>query len=182
MFQLDLTDGSSGIGVDREKNLSQDISVLLSGMTVEDRRAPGCEKKFVQTANDYEHKKFLATKAVKNKPMGEVRTPNAVWSGESAAVDISWQSLLFHWFLAGLGFSSSMPEAVIREKMAAEHAKAKQQRAQEVASNSDWFGQSNAFDTLLQQAGREEEVGAGDSLAVILAGQGLAKYIDVFRR
>merc|ERR1719397_1622658 len=162
LHKLDLTDGSSGIGVDREKNLSQDISVLLSGMTVEDRRAPGCEKKFVQTANDYEHKKFLATKAVKNKPMGEVRTPNAVWSG--------------------LGFSSSMPEAVIREKMAAEHAKAKQQRAQEVASNSDWFGQSNAFDTLLQQAGREEEVGAGDSLAVILAGQGLAKYIDVFRR
>merc|ERR1719427_1242463 len=162
LHKLDLTDGSSGIGVDREKNLSQDISVLLSGMTAEDRRAPGCEKKFVQTANDYEHKKFLATKAVKNKPMGEVRTPNAVWSG--------------------LGFSSSMPEAVIREKMAAEHAKAKQQRAQEVASNSDWFGQSNAFDTLLQQAGREEEVGAGDSLAVILAGQGLAKYIDVFRR
>merc|ERR1719427_388978 len=162
LHKLDITGGSSGIGVDREKNLSQDISVLLSGMTVEDRRAPGCEKKFVQTANDYEHKKFLATKAVKNKPMGEVRTPNAVWSG--------------------LGFSSSMPEAVIREKMAAEHAKAKQQRAQEVASNSDWFGQSNAFDTLLQQAGREEEVGAGDSLAVILAGQGLAKYIDVFRR
>ena len=92
MLQLDLTDGSSGIGVDREKNLSQDISVLLSGMTVEDRRAPGCEKKFVQTANDYEHKKFLATKAVKNKPMGEVRTPNAVWSGKFAAVDITRQS------------------------------------------------------------------------------------------
>ena len=80
--QLDITGGSSGIGVDRDKNLSQDMSVLLSGMTVEDRRAPGCEKKFVQTANDYEHKKLLATKAAKKQPMGEVRTPNAIWSGK----------------------------------------------------------------------------------------------------
>ena len=45
-------------------------------------RAPGCEKKDVQiAAADYEHKKFLATKAMQNKPMGEPRTPNPVWSG-----------------------------------------------------------------------------------------------------
>ena len=60
-------------------------------------RAPGCEKK------DYEQKKLLATQAMRSKPMGEPRTPNSVWSG--------------------LGFSSSMPEAVIREKMAAEPEK-----------------------------------------------------------
>jgi len=160
LHKLDITGGSSGIGVDRDKNLSQDMSVLLSGMTVEDRRAPGCEKKFVQTANDYEHKKLLATKAAKKQPMGEVRTPNAIWSG--------------------LGFSSSMPEAVLRERMAAEHAKAKQQRVQEVASNSDWLQQSAALDSLLQQAGCEEGARTGDSLSCILASQGLAKYTNVF--
>ena len=42
-----------------------------------------------------------------------------------------------------------MPEAVIRERMEAEHARAKQQREKEVASNSDWFGRSNAFDSFL---------------------------------
>ena len=61
--------------------------------------------------------------------MGEPRTPNSVWSG--------------------LGFSSSMPEAVIREKMEAELTRAKQQREKEVASNSDWLGRTNAFDSLL---------------------------------
>ena len=96
-------------------------------------RAPGCEKKVVQIATDYEQKKLLATRAMQSKPMGEPRTPNSVWSG--------------------LGFSSSMPEAVIREKMAAEHARAKQQREKEVASNSDWFCQSNAFDSMLAPPG-----------------------------
>ena len=70
---------------------------------------------------------------MQNKPMGEPRTPTSVWHG--------------------LGFSSSMPEAVIREKMEAEHARAKQQREKEVASNSDWFERSNAFDSLLAPPG-----------------------------
>ena len=71
---------------------------------------------------------------MQSKPMGEPRTPNSVWSG--------------------LGFSSSMPEAVIREKMAAEHARAKQQRENEVASNSDWLCQSNTFDSMLAPPGK----------------------------
>ena len=96
-------------------------------------RAPGCEKKVVQIATNYEQKKLLATRAMQNKPMGEPRTPTSVWHG--------------------LGFSSSMPEAVIREKMEAEHARAKQQREKEVASNSDWFERSNAFDSLLAPPG-----------------------------
>ena len=61
--------------------------------------------------------------------MGEPRTPNSVWSG--------------------LGFSSSMPEAVIRERMEAELTRVKQQREMEVASNSDWLGRNNAFDSHL---------------------------------
>ena len=72
---------------------------------------------------------LLATQAMRSKPMGEPRTPNSVWSG--------------------LGFSSSMPEAVIREKMEAELTRAKQQREKEVASNSDWLGRHNTFDSLL---------------------------------
>ncbi|XP_070544405.1 protein bicaudal C homolog 1-like isoform X2 [Ptychodera flava] len=47
-------------------------------------------------ALDYEHKKLMATKAMQKRPLGsEVRTPTDMWSG--------------------LGFSRSMPEAVIRE-------------------------------------------------------------------
>ena len=44
---------------------------------------------------------------------------------------------------------SSMPEAVIRERMEAEHARAKQLREKEIASNSDWFARSNALDSFL---------------------------------
>jgi len=169
LHKMDMTTGSSGIGgvssvTDKNNSsMSQDLSVLLSEMSVGvDRRAPGCEKKVVQIATaDYEHKKLLATKAMQHKPMGEPRTPNSVWSG--------------------LGFSSSMPEAVIREKLAQEHARARQQREKEVASNSDWFGQSNAYDSLLS-APTEDVNGMADELACLLANQGLSKYTDVFLR
>ena len=88
LYKLDITSGSSGIGglsavTENNSTMSQELSVLLSEMNVGvDRRAPGCEKKVVQiAAADYEHKKLLATKAIQNKPMGEPRTPNSVWSG-----------------------------------------------------------------------------------------------------
>lgn len=158
LHKLDLTSASSGIGHNsHEKDITQDISVLLSGMGVGDRRAPGCEKK------DYEQKKLLATQAMRSKPMGEPRTPNSVWSG--------------------LGFSSSMPEAVIRERMEAEHARAKQQREKEIASNSDWFTRSNAFDSFLAPPAPGEAIAPGlDELASLLTTQGLGKYTDVFLR
>ncbi len=44
---------------------------------------------------DYDCQRLRATKAMRQRPMGEVRRPNPHW--------------------AGLGFSSSMPESVIRE-------------------------------------------------------------------
>jgi len=169
LYKLDITSGSSGIGglsavTENNSTMSQELSVLLSEMNVGvDRRAPGCEKKVVQiAAADYEHKKLLATKAIQNKPMGEPRTPNSVWSG--------------------LGFSSSMPEAVIREKLAQEHARAKQQREKDVASNSDWFGQSNAFDSLLSAPAEGVGGVVDDGLSCLLANQGLSKYTDVFLR
>lgn len=118
-----------------------------------------------------------------SKPMGEPRTPNSAWSG--------------------MGFSSSMPEAVIRQKMEAEHARAKEQREKEVASNSDnWFARSNAFDSLLGPPGghsgmnfwsmqgpikikslRSVHSDSGhDELTTLLTSQGLGKYADVFLR
>jgi len=167
LHKLDITTGSSGIGgvsAGSDKNntaMSQDLSVLLSEMNVGDRRAPGCEKKVVQIATaDYEHKKLLATKAIQHKPMGERRTPNSVWSG--------------------MGFSSSMPEAVIREKLAQEHALAKQQREKEAASSSDWLVQTNNYDSLLAPV---DSNGAGtDELSCLLAQHALSKYTDVFLR
>ena len=74
-------------------------------------------------------KKLLATQAMRSKAIGEPRTPDSVWSG--------------------LWFSSSMPEAVIRERMEAELTRVKQQREEKVASNSDWLGRHNTFDSLL---------------------------------
>jgi len=166
LHKLDITTGSSGIGgvtAGSDKNntaMSQDLSVLLSEMNVGDRRAPGCEKKVAQIATaDYEHKKLLATKAMQQKPMGEYRTPSSVWSG--------------------LGFSNSMPEAVIREKLAQEHAKAKQQREKEVASNSDWFGQTH--DSLVSVPFDNNGAGA-DELSCLLSQHALSKYTDVFLR
>merc|ERR1719153_2025158 len=166
--KLDITTGSSGIGgvtAGSDKNntaMSQDLSVLLSEMNVGDRRAPGCEKKVVQiAAADYEHKKLLATKAMQHKPMGEPRTPSSVWSG--------------------LGFSSSMPEAVIREKLAQEHVRAKQQREKEVASNSEWFGQGQTHDSLLS-APIDDNGGGADELSCLLSQHALSKYTDVFLR
>ena len=88
LHKLDITGESSGIGggsaVSVDKNsMSQEISVLLSEMGVGvDRRAPGCEKKVVEIASaDYDHQKLLAAKAIHQKPKGEMRTPNPVWSG-----------------------------------------------------------------------------------------------------
>ena len=97
VHKMDLTSNSSGIGGEGKQGSSiTDLSAILSELSANDRRAPGCEKKVVEiaTAADYEQKRLLATKAMHHKPMGEPRTPNSAWSG--------------------LGFSCSMPEAVIR--------------------------------------------------------------------
>ncbi|XP_060578940.1 protein bicaudal C homolog 1-B-like [Ruditapes philippinarum] len=77
------------------------------GRLHEDLRAPGIERKnstsnhFADTFQpfgvDYEQKKLLANKAIQKKPIGESRTPTDFWSG--------------------LGFSKSMPESAIRERM-----------------------------------------------------------------
>lgn len=170
LHKMDLTAGSSGILGDKSGSQSQDLSNLLGELSMgqgqtqgkaQDRRAPGCERnqgQAEQRPQDYVEKRLLATKAMQHKVCGEPRTPNSVWSG--------------------LGFSHSMPEAVIREKLQQEHARAKQAREKEVASNSD-FWQSQAYESILPNV---KKVGSiiGDGLPALLAKQGLAKYTDVF--
>uniref|UniRef100_A0A2C9KDG4 SAM domain-containing protein n=1 Tax=Biomphalaria glabrata TaxID=6526 RepID=A0A2C9KDG4_BIOGL len=71
-----------------------------------DKLAPGIERKSsttslyssnLQYGFDYEQKKLLAMKAMQKKPEGESRTPTDIW--------------------AGMGFSKSMPESAIRDKL-----------------------------------------------------------------
>ncbi|XP_067673320.1 protein bicaudal C homolog 1-B-like [Haliotis asinina] len=71
-----------------------------------DKRAPGSERKNstsslfsnpLQYGFDYEQKKLLAMKAMQKKPEGESRIPTDFW--------------------AGMGFSKSMPESAIRERI-----------------------------------------------------------------
>ncbi|XP_043463526.1 protein bicaudal C isoform X1 [Leptopilina heterotoma] len=64
-----------------------DLAALLSDLTVNDRRAPGCEKKSLEmhqnlTPFDYEQKKMLAVKAMQSKPNPtDYRVPNSAWTG-----------------------------------------------------------------------------------------------------
>ncbi|KAK3759560.1 hypothetical protein RRG08_009746 [Elysia crispata] len=71
-----------------------------------EKLAPGMERKNsttslfaspLQFAFDYEQKKLLAMKAMQKKPEGESRIPTDIW--------------------AGMGFSKSMPESAIRDKL-----------------------------------------------------------------
>jgi len=179
MHKMDLTNNSTIPGHSQSSGIQtgSDISAIFSELSVNDRRAPGCEKKVVQIAvsaaqgnlsPDYDSKKLLAAKALQHKPAGEPRTPNPVWSG--------------------LGFSSSMPESVIREKfhqeqIAARHA-GNERTPVSGQGATDLFGQStqgNGFDALLSKDGQSfpSEL---DDLSALLAKQGLSKYTDVFLR
>ena len=123
-----------------------------------DWRAPGWEKKAMEMAaksqiGDYEAKRLLAAKALQSKPNAkEPRTPTTTWSG--------------------LGFSSSMPEKMIREQLGSEsslehepHGAAGVAMPPPVAPKSggppatpsattaapqgNWFGNSSALDSFL---------------------------------
>ena len=84
-----------------EKNCDPSVNASPKTFFSHDRRAPGCEMKSLQKQMDYDQKRLMATRAIQNKPAGEPRTPTPSWSG--------------------LGFSNSMPENVIREKVAAQN-------------------------------------------------------------
>ena len=140
---------SSGLGTSAGTSATLDPDLNSTfGHLFPDRRAPGCELKNnfqYQKTLDYDQQKLLATRAIQSKPSaGEPRTPTPSWSG--------------------LGFSNSMPEHVIKEKMAAEQTillpaevtHGEGGGAGDIKNNvfsghgaNAWFGNSSAFDALL---------------------------------
>jgi len=190
MLQMSLEDKDEGLGTTTSNNSSSNLSNFFLDRL--DRRAPGCEKSLqsLQKQMDYDQKRLLATRAVQqhSKPCaGEPpRTPTQTWSG--------------------LGFSNSMPENVIREKLAEEAAANKVKVAaggtlqgineeQPPACNSDqaanWFGNSSgALDALFHPpkasgghcVNNIPTILATDDLPTILSKHGLAKYTDLFLR
>jgi len=142
---MELTNASSGI--DTNHNVS-DISAIMADfpeLNVTDRRAPGCEKKVAEIV-DYEQARLRANQAIQQKPRGEERKPNPGW--------------------AGYGFSSSMPESMIREKLQEANSR---QRGDH--THSEWIGNMEKI--------QENEK---DELGHLLVAQGLGKYAEVFQR
>lgn len=143
LHKMELT-SSSGI----EANHS-DLSAIMADfaeLSCTDRRAPGCEKKAAEFV-DYEQARFRANQAIQHKPSGEERKPNPSW--------------------AGLGFSSSMPESVLREKSALEV------RRRGDISQAGWIANMEQI--------KEAATGQED-LEHILQSAGLSKYAEVFQR
>ena len=114
-----------------------------------ERRAPGCEMKSLQKQMDYEQKRLMATRAIQSKPTaGEPRTPVGSWSG--------------------LGFSNSMPEHAIREKLD------ETSRDDSVFKLDDpIFGNSSAYDAFLEKKSANNLATAAilpsDDLSTVLA-------------
>lgn len=143
LHKMELT-SSSGI----EANHS-DLSAIMADfpeLSCTDRRAPGCEKKVAEFV-DYEQARIRANQAIQHKPSGEERKPNPSW--------------------AGLGFSSSMPESVLREKSGVDI------RRRGDLSQTGWI-------TNMEQI-KEAETGQED-LEHLLQTAGLSKYAEVFQR
>ena len=87
--------------------------------------------KSLQKQMDYDQKRLMATRAIQSKPTaGEPRTPVGSWSG--------------------LGFSNSMPENVIREKLE-ETSNARPEDSVFKLDADPIFGNSSAFDAFLQK-------------------------------
>ncbi|XP_059175856.1 protein bicaudal C homolog 1-B-like isoform X2 [Physella acuta] len=93
-------------GLTHSHMLNGDKTGESSPVDMSEKLAPGIERKNSSTSLfnsplqfgfDYEQKKLLAMKAMQKKPEGESRIPTDIW--------------------AGMGFSKSMPESAIRDKL-----------------------------------------------------------------
>ncbi|ESP03858.1 hypothetical protein LOTGIDRAFT_156458 [Lottia gigantea] len=98
---------SQSMFLDRHIGNGDQSDVSLTNSNSSDILAPGIERKSSMSSIysamaysspfDYEEKKLMALKAIRKKPEGESRHPTDAWSG--------------------MGFSKSMPESAIRERM-----------------------------------------------------------------
>ena len=187
MLQMSMDENDEGLGTTGSNISSSNLSNLFLDRCL-DRKAPGCEKQLLQKQMDYDQKRLMATRAVQqSKPCAnEPRTPTQTWSG--------------------LGFSNSMPENVIREKLAEEAAANKVKATagsglqgideEQSACNGDqaqnWFGNSSgALDALFHPPkasgvhaaiNNNPTILATDDLPTVLSKYGLAKYTDLFLR
>jgi len=191
MLGMSLEDNDEGLGTTTSNTSSSNLSnIFLDRRLDPARRAPGCEKQVLQKQlMDYDEKRLMAARAVQqSKPCAnEPRTPTQIWSG--------------------MGFSNSMPESVIREKLAEEAAANKVKAGnggglqgineeQQPACNGDqaqnWFGNSSGtLDALFHPpkssgvhaaVNNNPNILATDDLPTILSKYGLAKYTDLFLR
>jgi len=146
LHKMDLTGCSSGIEIN-----GSDISAIIAeiDLSATDRRAPGCEKKVAESV-DYEQKRIRANQAVQRKPTGEERRPVSDW--------------------AGLGFSSTMPECVLKQLETSEEENINTDKV-----NSTWITNFND----IKEEPEEEEM---KDLDTILLNNGLCKFSEVFRR
>jgi len=150
LHKMDLTGCSSGIEVN-----GSDISAIMAeiDLSATDRRAPGCEKKVAESV-DYEQKRIRANQAVQRKPTGEERRPVSDW--------------------AGLGFSSTMPECVLKQLDTSSNTPEDDKIIVDKA-NSTWITNFND----IKEEPEEEEM---KDLDTLLLNNGLSKFSEVFRR
>eukprot|EP00088_Acartia_fossae_P043624 TRINITY_DN459_c0_g1_i9.p1 TRINITY_DN459_c0_g1~~TRINITY_DN459_c0_g1_i9.p1 ORF type:complete len:190 (-),score=55.11 TRINITY_DN459_c0_g1_i9:45-614(-) len=149
---MDLT-GSSGI----EAN-PPDISAIMADIDLSDqdtRRASGYEKKSAESM-DYEQKRMLANQAIQRMPeAGEERKPVGQW--------------------AGLGFSNTMPENILKNIGEAVEIKDDQTDAEKAnLTTAAWPKNLNEI--------KEVSEDKLDDLGTVLLNNGLSKFSEVFRQ
>ncbi|XP_076045895.1 protein bicaudal C isoform X2 [Oratosquilla oratoria] len=142
------------------------ISAILSEL--QDRRAPGCEKKQLElvgqslSISDYNTKKVMAAKAMKEPVSNNPRIPTSSWSG--------------------YGFSKSMPGFMIKEKMHEQGLKSNNQMPSSCQMYN--LSASNLVDAVLPKRrkfySQMPMSGQPTDLPSLLVDVQLGQYIDVF--
>jgi len=143
LHKMELTTSS---GIDSNLDISDIVNDYYQ-LSVTDRRAPGYEKKVVAERADYEQQRLRATQAMQQKPKGEERKPNPSW--------------------AGLGFSNSLPESVIRRQL----GEGSGRTSKGMEPHQEWC---NMHKIQEDQEGDQE-------LLRLLKSKGLEKYVENFR-
>lgn len=164
-----------------------------------DWKAPGWEKKTLERQiGDYDAKRLLASKALQTKPMADQpRTPTTTWSGlgfSNSMPESVIRDQLDSNSSSNTG-SEVSPRAPPPEPPSVSHHYAQRPPgslenmkpgvhvSQGPLGGGNWFGNSSALDSLLNQKALSVDPSKFDAdLPSLLAKQGLAKYTDLFLR